>query len=107
MPGTHEIGSWNRQAKRACGESLLEGVPRVARVILQHTQQQRAEMAYWEAKRRMGKDKGERRVGREQNRTGHLKHELPLQVRPLFSQSHHSRIEKYLSVLDHNLFHVT
>lgn len=50
------MGSWDRQAKRACGESLLEGVPRAARVILQHTQQQRAEKAYWEAKRRIGKD---------------------------------------------------
>lgn len=87
----HEIGSWNRQAKRACEESLLEGVPRATRVILQHTQQQRAEMAYWEANR-MGKDlkqgEGERRVGREQNRTGHLKHELQLQVSSLFSHRH-------------------
>lgn len=61
--GAHEIGSWDRQAERSCGESLLKGVPRAARVILQHPQQQRTEMAYWEAKRRMGKEvkQGQRR----------------------------------------------
>lgn len=41
---------------RTRGELLLEGVPRAERVMLQCLQQQRAETADWEAKRRMSKE---------------------------------------------------
>lgn len=75
---------------RASGELPLEGVLQAARAVLQDPQQQRqtAKRSYREAKESMdkevnqGQEEREVRAGKEQNRTGHLKRELILQVSP-------------------------